>query len=235
MKERRRSHVVGSVKFKELFIDRRVAGFPETHRIREKVDAPISFVSDAKSVYNRILAAKDPVAAGKQVLFLTENKGPFIRDWLVCGPYRKAGAAGATTVFNLAFGPEKPGEAVKWSVAPAGDTVNLAGFFPNQSNCVAYLKTEIIAPEATDAILLMGSDDGIKAWLNGAVVHSNNVDRGQVVDQDMAPVKLKQGVNELLLKITQGGGGWSACARIVGPDGLPIEDLRVKSQAGAAP
>jgi len=161
--------------------------------------------------------------------------GPFIRDWLVCGPYRQAGAVGAITVFNLVFGPEKPGEAVEWYAAPVGDTINLAGFFPGQTNCVAYLKAEIIATRATDAILLMGSDDGIKAWLNGTVVHSNNIDRGQVVDQDMAPVKLKQGSNELLLKITQGGGGWSACTRIVGPDGLPIEDLRVKSQSSAAP
>jgi HEAT repeat protein len=161
--------------------------------------------------------------------------GPFIRDWLVCGPYRKAGVVGAIAVFDIAFGPEKPGEAMKWYAAPAGDTINLMGFFPNQTDCAAYLKTEIIAPEATDAILLMGSDDGIKAWLNGTVVHSNNVDRGQVVDQDMALIKLKQGNNELMLKVTQGGGGWSVCTRIVGPDGLPIKGLRVKSQSDQAP
>ena len=119
---------------------------------------------------------------------------------------------------------------MKWTAVPQSDSMNLAGLFPGQSNCVAYLKAEIIVPETTDAILLMGSDDGIKAWLNGVVVHSNNVDRGQVVDQDMAPIKLKRGANELLLKITQGSGGWSACARIVGPDGLPIEGLRIKSQ-----
>ncbi|MHC4436935.1 MAG: HEAT repeat domain-containing protein [Planctomycetota bacterium] len=161
--------------------------------------------------------------------------GPFIRDWLVSKPYRRNGVVGAIAIFDIAFGPEKPGETVKWHAAPAGDTINLAGFFPNQSDCAAYLKAEIIASEATDAILLMGSDDGIKAWMNGTVVHSNNVDRGQVVDQDMAPVKLKQGSNELLLKITQGGGGWSVCTRIVGADGLPIKDLHVKSQAGKAP
>jgi HEAT repeat protein len=161
--------------------------------------------------------------------------GPFIRDWLVCGPYRRTGVVGAVAVFDLVFGPEKPGEPVKWYAAPAGDTINLMGFFPSQTDCVAYLKTEIIAPQATYAILLMGSDDGIKAWLNGAEVHSNNIDRGQVVDQDMAPIKLKQDSNKLMLKVTQGGGGWSVCTRIVGPDGFPIEDLRVKSQSGEAP
>jgi HEAT repeat protein len=162
-------------------------------------------------------------------------RGPFIRDWLVCGPYRQTGASGALPLFNVKFGPETPGQAVKWYAASPGDTVALAAFFPGQANCVAYLKAEITAPQATDAILLMGSDDGIKAWLNGNVVHSNNIDRGQVADQDMAPIKLKQGANKLLLKITQGGGGWSACTRIVGADGLPIKGLQVKSQTGVAP
>ena len=192
-------------------------------QLADKMAREVLESSKTPAIIKRAWALRVKPAAG----------GPFIRDWLVCGPYRRKGAAGATAVFDLAFGPEKPGEVVKWNAAPAGDTVNLAGVFPNQSNCVAYLKAEIIVPEATDAILLMGSDDGIKVWLNGVVVHSSNVDRGQVVDQDMAPVKLKKGANELLLKITQGGGGWSACARLVGSDGLPIDGLRVKSQAGA--
>ena len=161
--------------------------------------------------------------------------GPFIRDWLVSELYRQPNVTGAMAVFNVEFGPEKPGNAVKWYSAPVGDTVNLAAYFPGQTDCVAYLKAEIVAPNATDAILLMGSDDGIKAWLNGTVVHSNNVDRGQVVDQDIAPIKLKKGANELLLKITQGGGGWSACARIVGADNFPIEGLRITSQTDKAP
>lgn len=165
----------------------------------------------------------------------TPASGPFIRDWLVSELYRQPGASGAVAIFNFEFGPENPRNAVKWYAAPVGDTMHLAAYFPGQTDCVAYLKAEIVAPDATDAILLMGSDDGIKAWLNGTVVHSNNIDRGQVVDQDIAPIKLKQGVNELLLKITQGGGGWSACARIVGTDNFPIEGLRFTSQTDKAP
>ncbi len=160
--------------------------------------------------------------------------GPFIRDWLVCGPYRQPGATGAVTVFNLAFGPEQGEENVLWYAAPPGDSMPLAAFFPNQENCVTYLKAELSVPQATDAMLLMGSDDGIQAWVNGQRVHSNNIDRGQIADQDMAPVTLKQGANELLLKISQGGGGWSVCARLVGPDGRPLEGLRVKKQGDAA-
>ena len=194
-------------------------------KLADKVATEVLEHCKMPTIVKRAWALKVKPAAG----------GPFIRDWLVCGPYRQKGVVGAIAVFDIAFGPEKSGENVKWYAAPAADTINLAGLFPNQTDCAAYLKTEIIAPEATDAILLMGSDDGIKAWLNGTEVHSKNVDRGQVVDQDMAPVKLKQGTNELMLKITQGGGGWSVCARMVGADGFPIEGLRVKSQRGQAP
>ena len=77
---------------------------------------------------------------------------------------------------------------------------------------------------------MLGSDDGVKAWLNGNLVHGNNVDRGLVVDQDMALVGLKKGTNELLLKVTQGGGGWAVAARIVAMDGLPIAGLRAEPE-----
>ncbi len=156
--------------------------------------------------------------------------GPFIQDWLVCGPYRQAGVTGALALFDIAFGPEKPGQAVQWKAMPRGDIAELSGLFPDEMNCVAYLKTRLVAPEECDAALLLGSDDGVKAWLNGAVAHSNNIDRGLVVDQDMAPIRLRQGPNELMLKITQGGGGWAACARVIGTDGKPVRGLRVEPQ-----
>lgn len=159
----------------------------------------------------------------------TTTAGPFIRDWQICGPYSKPGAVGAQAVFEIKFGPENPGETVTWKPAPQTDHMNLAALFPDQANCVAYLRTGLVAPRDCEGMLLLGSDDGVKAWLNGTVVHSNNTDRGEIVDQDMAPIQLKQGPNELLLKITQGGGGWSVCARIVGPDGLPIADLRASA------
>ena len=157
---------------------------------------------------------------------------PFIQDWLVCGPYRQPGAAGAEATFNVEFGPEKPGEKVAWKQLPRGDQANLGAHFPDQLNCVAYLQAQIVAPQDGKAALLVGSDDGVKAWMNGALVLSHNIDRGMVPDQDMALIDLKKGTNQLRLKITQGGGGWMACARIVSTDGRPIAGLRVEPQGG---
>jgi hypothetical protein len=107
--------------------------------------------------------------------------------------------------------------------------VPLSSLFPDQGGCAAYLKTTVTAPQDMDAVLLLASDDGIKAWLNGEVVHANNIDLGAVADQDMVPVRLKAGANELLLKVTQGGGGWAACARLVSPEGQPIPGLNYQA------
>jgi HEAT repeat protein len=158
------------------------------------------------------------------------DNAPFIRDWLVSGPYSEPGVTGALAVFDLVFPPEKPDATVQWKPLPHGNTAELSVVFPERYNCVAYLKTRIIAPQDCEAVLLLGSDDGVKAWLNGNVVHSNNVGRGLVVDQDIAPIQLKHGANELLLKISQGGGGWAACARIVGVDGQPLQGLEVQTE-----
>jgi len=161
------------------------------------------------------------------------QSGSFLRRWLVCGPYRQSGVSGAEKLFPIAFGPEKADENVTWRAVPQADMVDLLGIFPSQTDCVAYLKTWIIAAQDSDALLLVGSDDGVQAWLNGAVVHANNTDRPATIDEDTAPIKLNKGPNLLMLKITQGAGGWSACARITRPDGEPLPGLRCDLQGGA--
>src|SRR5262249_7796934 len=96
--------------------------------------------------------------------------GSFIQDWLVCGPFRQADAVGAAAVFPMVFPPEKPGEKVQWKHAPRADMIDLATLFPGEENCAAYLKTWLISAQDRGARLFIGSDDGVKAWLNGVVV-----------------------------------------------------------------
>lgn len=182
----------------------------------------------AEQAAEKILARVPEGEIARRAWTLRHKPGthaPFLRDWQVSGPYRQAGVVGAKAVFDVAFAPEKAGARLQWSSVPPADHVNLGAMFPGQENCAAYLRTRVVAPADCRALLLLGSDDGIKAWLNGKVVHSNNVDRGEKADQDTAPIHLNQGANDLMLKISQGGGGWSACARIVGADFKPIAGL----------
>ena len=92
----------------------------------------------------------------------------------------------------------------------------------------AYAYAEVALPEATDAVVRCGSDDGIKVWVNGQAVHENNIDRGTTMDQDQAPAHLQAGVNAILVQVTQIAGGWNFCLRLTKPDGSPLAFELVK-------
>ena len=86
----------------------------------------------------------------------------------------------------------------------------------------AYAYTEVTAPKDMPGQIRIGSDDGNRVWLNGDLVWHNPVDRGAAIDQDIVDVSFKKGVNRILVKISQGGGGWNFCLRVTTPDGLGI-------------
>ncbi len=58
-------------------------------------------------------------------------------------------------------------------------------------------------------LMRVGSDDSIKVWLNGRVVHRNAIDRGSGGFQDSFRVNLKKGDNLLLVKVSEATGNWS--------------------------
>ncbi len=92
--------------------------------------------------------------------------------------------------------------------------------------CVAYARTWIHSAQQQPARLELGSDDGIKVWLNQQLVHAENVARALKPASDKVVVTLKPGWNLLLLKITQHNQGWAFCARLVKPDGSPLDGLQ---------
>ena len=74
---------------------------------------------------------------------------------------------------------------------------------------VAYGSLTLESPRVQKTRMLVGSDDAVKVWLNGVLVHDNPVDRGSNDYQDQFPVTLKQGYNILLVAVYEQGGRWS--------------------------
>jgi hypothetical protein len=79
---------------------------------------------------------------------------------------------------------------------------------------VAYLRTEIVSDAQKPARLEIYSDDGVKAWLNGKLIHENNVSRGIQDEPDVVNVTLKEGTNQLMLKVTDDVWSWGAIVRL---------------------
>ncbi|MBI5723998.1 MAG: hypothetical protein HZA50_08580 [Planctomycetes bacterium] len=111
--------------------------------------------------------------------------------------------------------------------------VDIAGFYSKQSlpamNSIAYLAAFINADEEKKVILTIGTDDGMKLWINGEFVVTHRIHRGAVVDDDAIPVMLRKGLNMILLRVDTDTGGWGAVARIVGKDFVPATGLKLMS------
>ena len=173
---------------------------------------------------NALMAIGGAEAMLPRLGFVTRWKlvGPF--PWLMAEAFNKINVNEPAVDLEAEYpGPEdKP---LRWkaqqSLHPMG-LMDLMGMICACDHVCAYAYTEITLPEATEAILGCGSDDGIKVWVNEEAVHENNTDRGVVLDQDRAPIKLKAGVNRLLVECTQNGGGWNFLVRLSQADGSPL-------------
>ncbi|MBC8392546.1 MAG: DNA photolyase [Deltaproteobacteria bacterium] len=68
------------MKILKLFIDDQVADTPEVASIRSRLGIQAQVVHDIREVYKAVSSAADPVQIGKEVLFLTRNRGEFVRN-----------------------------------------------------------------------------------------------------------------------------------------------------------
>jgi len=141
-----------------------------------------------------------------------------------------------------ALGAEPPAGAIilfdgknfdQWEhVKTSAGIVSIAEVLGSFDNSVAYLKSSIWSATEQKGTLELGSDDGIKVWLNGQLVHANNILRAVEPRQDKVNVTLAAGWNELLMKITNGGGGWAACARLVDENRRKMQNVKEKATDG---
>ncbi len=115
--------------------------------------------------------------------------------------------------------------------------VNLrAGFDGEILNGVAgYAAVYVHSPTARDILLdtpemvdlHLGSDDGIRVWLNGNLLHKADGNREWRADQDcVRGLPLRRGWNLLLLKFSQRGWEWKMSVRILDSRGLPVPGLQ---------
>ena len=73
----------------------------------------------------------------------------------------------------------------------------------------AYALINVVSSrERKNVAMGVGSDDSVKVWLNGTVVHVKNVDRRTTGVQDLFRVNLKTGDNLLLVKVSDNLWNW---------------------------
>lgn len=114
------------------------------------------------------------------------------------------------------------GREYPWQLVRAeGDIVDLIGVYDWNKFVIAYAWAEIDVPEVTPLLLGIGSDDAVKVWLNGQLIHENWTVRGVTKDEDIVPVSLRKGVNQILFKVQNSTHRWGFSCRALGQDVLP--------------
>lgn len=172
-------------------------------------------------------AKQDATAALK----IVDARSNYITAWEFAGPYREAGK-NFRALFEIPFAPETAdAQSAGWRNLPLSDDPDSpwAMDFLKQMGGeqeVAYARTSIHCADGQDALLFVNSDDGVKIWLNGEVVHANNATRALTSPPDKVKITLKPGWNNLLLKVTQNNAGWGFCARLTSLDGSQLKSVQ---------
>ncbi|MGA9120924.1 MAG: putative Ig domain-containing protein [Bacteroidota bacterium] len=139
--------------------------------------------------------------------------------WHVIGPFTST----LRTPFVEKFPPEKEINfsrhygPLKWMVRKDWQSGKVIDLLP-ATWCATYLARDVRAERETTLTLYLGSDDGIKVWMNGAIVLEDNASRGCAPNQDTAHIRLRKGRNTLLLKITNGEGPTAFYFSLLGPN-----------------
>lgn len=165
--------------------------------------------------------------AGETVKFQSDV---FIKEWLVCGPFpyekdqtirtdflqEQGGESGIVPAPGLTHKSSSVlGGTVTWQRSKADDSGKLdfkKYLHPNQKN-VAYAAVFIQCDKKIPALLKIGSNDRVKVWLNGKLIHFYPRPRASGPDADQILVALQKGKNLLLAKVDQEGGNWWLYAR----------------------
>ncbi len=102
------------------------------------------------------------------------------------------------------------GAKLSWTTVTAARKgfVNLATAIGAFDFVNAYGYAEVVSEKGGETELRVGSDDGVALWVNGARVHAKEIGRGFHPDADRVVVKLKPGLNRILVKCDNYTAGW---------------------------
>jgi HEAT repeat protein len=173
--------------------------------------------------------------AAETALKEIQSGADYITVWQMAGPYLQNGKD-YKDLFDIAFPPETAdAQGVKWQAMPPGPdakrpwVMDLLKALGGEQR-VAYARTWVHSDQQQPAQLELGTDDGVKVWLNGKVVHAINTFRGIQPGSDKVNVTLNAGWNPLLLKVTQLNQDWAFCARFRKPDGSHLDGLQFAAE-----
>ena len=157
------------------------------------------------------------------------HDSPFVKRYMVLGPFPKTDVdpigellrpEGRLDLEKTYTGID--GKTVHWqeATARADGFLDLRRDLDPNPMTVGYTLVYVHAPKATDAVMLIGSDDEFAVWLNGTEIHRKSVNAGATADADAVPCQLKAGWNTVLCQKVDLGWSWGLYLRFTDADGV---------------
>lgn len=199
------------------------AAYIEAENIEAEVIATDSFTADGfkaghfegsnvsatglKAETIRIRPSADDTAMSIQLAAVS------LGDWYTVGPFndvarylrgRKHGPEGKKIDTEEEFENEE-GKKIKWKKRSDYADGKVIKDLPGD-NAANFLYRKILSPKDQKVTVSLGSDDGIKVYLNNRQLLSKIESRGVAPDQELVELPLRKGENELLIKIINFGG-----------------------------
>lgn len=172
---------------------------------------------------------KDTVRAQEQ---LNVIGAPEEKKWLIIGSFQNKNG------FHRKFPPERninlskiykeAKSTMTWQRPDDGmkdGYVNLKAIYKKSGMAVAYGLIYLKSPDLRTAQIRLGVDQSVKVWLNDQEVWRMNRIRGAIIDDDIANVTLRPGLNKILIKVINRWDEWGFYFRVTDEEGKGIPGI----------
>jgi WD40 repeat protein/serine/threonine protein kinase len=101
-------------------------------------------------------------------------------------------------------------------ITGVGNYLDLAACFDQKEHIAVYALAYVYAKARQDVVLWTGSDDSLRVWLNGELLHEYPTGRAPAPDEDRIPATLRPGWNVVLAKVVNSTGQHGLYLRVSG-------------------
>lgn len=216
---------------------RLVADHLQTHSRLRGLETRQKSVFDPTAEANEPEPDDSPAAKAKRHTSRKSQNG--IRVWQLLGPFANRNLHGIATVYppeTEEFDEHKQYDGLKGKIGwrkhySNSDIVDLRKLMGVDEPAVAYAAAWISSDKARPVQLWLGSDDGIKVWLNGKLVFTHPEARSFEARKDSVVVELEKGDNELRVKVENQTADWMFAMEVVDPlTDEPVLGVSVRNQ-----
>jgi len=165
----------------------------------------------------RATEAATNLDAAKTWLLANAPDIPGVGKWEISGPYQ---AKDFDATFDANFAPKD------WRPYNLELDKPVDGII-GRENAAAYLRTKMTVAKDQTVTFRLGSDDAIRVWVNGTVVHEKKILRSLTTPPDEVKIALKAGVNDFQVEIVNSAGGDGAYVGFGDANSHRLADARV--------